>query len=86
MSIPFVGFSNATLQSLPEARQGDSIRCPKCGERHRLRASTQESAALLLYYECGGDVYIGALHGRLVVGVPADASGNYDSAKEGENG
>lgn len=75
MSLPYIGFSNATLAQQPEARPGDLIRCGRCARRHRLRAA-DDGSTTLLWYRCGGDVYLGALAGRLIVGVRADVRGS----------
>ena len=81
MSIPYIGFSNATLEKLPLVGAGEEIDCPHCQGKHRLRAGKSETAAhahdMLLFFTCGQDNYLGAVANRLVIGVKADISGTY---------
>jgi len=72
--VPYVGFFGETLDRQPRMHAGDMIECPTCGGEHVLCACDSGSEVLLLY-ECGDDVYIGAVGGRLVIGTPADMSG-----------
>lgn len=78
---PYIGFSNATLGKLPAAKAGDVFTCTECGESHALKAS-DEGSERLLSYRCGEGLYIGAINGRLVVGVTSDVSGTIDTEKE----
>lgn len=74
MSTPYIGFGNDTLEQLPEVAVGQEIQCDKCGESHILEAADDGSTSLL-FYECGSTPYLGAINGRLIVGVGADVSG-----------
>ena len=72
--IPFVGFSNETLNRQPKVRKGDVVKCPHCGGEHALQACDSGSE-ILLFYKCSGNAYLGAVNGRLTIGTPADMSG-----------
>jgi hypothetical protein len=72
MSTPYIGFGNDTLDKLPEAKAGDEITCPNCGEKHVLSDS---KPPMMLFYSCGGKLYVGGMRGRLTLGVKPDASG-----------
>ena len=80
MNTPYVGFSNATLAGQPRVKRGDKITCPHCKGSHELSGGTENGkpSDLLLFYECGTSQYLGALDGRLTVGVKADCSGSVD--------
>jgi len=71
---PFIGFSNETLRKQPKVRAGDIVECPQCGGEHALRAC-DDGNEILLFYECGENLYLGAIAGRLTIGTPADMSG-----------
>lgn len=72
--VPFVAFSNDTLDRQPRVHKGDIVECPHCGGEHILCAC-DDGSEILLFYNCGGDAYLGAIGGRLTIGTPADMSG-----------
>ena len=72
--IPFVGFSNETLNRQPKVRKGDVVECPHCGGEHVLYGCT--GSLTLLFYDCAGNAYLAAINGRLTIGTPADMSGH----------
>ncbi len=74
MPTPYIGFGNDTLARLPRVKAGDSIACPNCGARHVLEAA-DDGSELMLFYRCGTSSYLGAVQGRLVIGVRPDVSG-----------
>lgn len=49
----------------PEVYEGQLVVCPHCLGKHKLLAN---NGALLLFYECGGEMRLGAVAGKLVVG------------------
>lgn len=53
-------------------QEGDDVRCPSCHARHRLRRAAGTMAGLL-FYDCGGELQLGAISGRPCVGVVPDA-------------
>lgn len=75
---PYIGFANETLEGLPAVEPGYEIDCDKCGGKHTLQAGrnmdTGEDSPIL-FYECGGNSYLGAIASRSVVGVKSDVSG-----------
>ena len=71
--VPFIGFSNDTLEKLPPAKEGDTIRCKHCGEPHILQAAKGGSGTL--FYTCGGEAYLGGIRGKLVAFQEPDVSG-----------
>ncbi len=76
--ITFIGFGDATLLSLVEVSKGDPIVCPRCEGIHELRCGKDadgDECCLLMYYVCEGGVYLGAINGRLIVGIKPDSSG-----------
>jgi len=78
MKTPYIGFGNDTLARLPVAHKGQEIDCPNCHGKHELQAGKTkdgEESALMLFYECGNSLYVGAVAGRLIVGQKADAKG-----------
>lgn len=77
--VPYVYFANESLERLPAVKPGESIECPSCGESHELKGDNHGGTALL-FYRCG------AVSGRLVVGVKADASGKQATALAPEHG
>ena len=74
MSTGYIGFGNSTLESLPKVHAGDTVECLRCGEDHTLRGADNGDETLL-FYECSGKLYLGAVHGRLVAHVRPDVSG-----------
>lgn len=76
MTIPYIGFSNSTLDSLPDLKAGDTITCPSCGEQHKVEAS---NPPLLLFYACGDKEYLAGVRGKNTVGVRADVASGRSS-------
>ena len=75
---PFVGFSNDTLDRQPKVHKGDVLECIHCGGEHIAQAAKNEDGSeseLILFYNCGGNAYLAAVAGRLIIGTPADMSG-----------
>ncbi len=75
---PWIAFGNDTLEKLPLAHKGQEIDCPQCHGKHELQAGKTkdgEESMLLLFYECGNSLYMGAVAGRLTIGQKADVSG-----------
>lgn len=78
MSTPYIGFGNATLRKLPRVAEGDEIHCPHCNGYHVLETSKDERgepSTLLMFYQCGDKMYLGAIEGRLVAHSKPDVSG-----------
>lgn len=71
MSTPYVCFGNETLDKLPEVREGDIVKCDKCGEGHKLECGTSDGkkSDVLMFYKCGENTYLGAIDGKCVVNV-----------------
>lgn len=58
-----------TLSDLsPDVEAGCVIACPHCLGRHQL-LDDPDNGSLLLFYECGDDLRLGAVAGKLVVSV-----------------
>lgn len=77
--IPFVGFENKTLADLVEVFEGDTIVCNRCEETHKLRCGKDangDECCFLMFYTCGDKSYLGAVDGKLVVGIKSDISGS----------
>ena len=72
--VPFIGFSYDTLARQPSVHKGDMVECPNCGGEHALYGCAGIGLTLL-FYNCGGNAYLGAVNGRLTIGTPADISG-----------
>ncbi len=83
MSLPYIGYANATLAQQPAAKPGMLIRCDKCRRRHRLRAA-DDGSELLLFYHCHGAAYLASVAGRLVTGIEPDVTGSIPCGTEGE--
>ena len=77
MATPFIGFGNDTLAKMPKVADGDPIICPRCQGVHKLQCGTSEGVKsdLLMFYDCDGKGYLGAVDGRLIAGVKPDVSG-----------
>lgn len=71
---PYIGFGNDTLRKQPRVNKGDVITCPHCKGTHPLEPD-DNGGTLLMFYRCGTDSFLGAVDGRLTVGVKADVSG-----------
>lgn len=78
MAVPYIGFSNDTLSKQPRVQPGDLISCPQCKGQHPLE-SGDKGETIMLLYRCGGKTYLGAIDGRLTIGVKADCSGEVDA-------
>lgn len=81
MTTPYIGFSNDTLERQPKVAAGDTFVCPHCSKQHALEAAQDDKGQdtdVALFYNCRGKAYLGAVGGRLIVGVEADASGEAD--------
>lgn len=79
--IPYIGFGNETLEKLKDVEEGDMITCPRCGKQHVLKAGTDEKGNktdVILFYECGNEVYLGAINGKLVAGIKPDVKGGIE--------
>ena len=77
---PYIGFSNNTLETLPEVKKGDTVACKKCGKDHALRPAKDRDgndSILLLSYKCGDTSYVAAIGGRLIMGTKSDVSGSF---------
>lgn len=72
--IPYIGYGNDTLEKLPSVFPGYKFKCPRCGEEHELEAA-DDGRFLIGFYRCGGQAYLGAVNGRLVVKAKVDVSG-----------
>lgn len=73
--VPYIGFSNETLAKLPPAKEGDTIKCKRCGEPHLLQAAKGGPGAPMLFYHCGGKSYVGGIAGKLIAFQEPDVSG-----------
>lgn len=72
---PLAAFSNRILDRKYIVREGEMIRCPTCGELHRLEEPDRGTpAASVLFYRRGENSYLGAVGGRLVLDVTEDAA------------
>ena len=71
---PYIGYTDETLRLLPDVGPGDMIRCDKCGQDHVLEAD-DDGSTLLLFYQCSGEDYVGAINGKSIVGQKPDARG-----------
>ena len=74
MSLPYVGYSNDTLDRQPPAKPGALIRCARCKRRHRIRAA-DDGSEVLMFYQCGRITYLAAVAGRLITGAEPDVKG-----------
>jgi hypothetical protein len=65
---------NKELAEKPLVKKGQFITCPQCKKKHRLAAGKSRAAGEknwkvstnVLWYKCNGQVYMGALAGRLL--------------------
>ena len=73
--VPYIGFSNETLEKLPPAKEGDEIKCKRCGEPHILQAAKGGPGTPMLFYSCGGQSYLAGIAGKLVAFQEPDVSG-----------
>lgn len=73
--VPYVGFLNETLARLPRVNLGDPIRCPQCASEHVLEdPSVAATGQVMLFYHCRGQLYVGAVEGRNIIGVKPDVA------------
>ncbi len=90
MKTPFIGFSNNTLKERFHVNIGDQIVCPNCGNTHPFigpekttkynyctgkYVELSKEIPILMFYKCEDSLCLGAVDGKLVVGVAADISG-----------
>jgi hypothetical protein len=59
---------NAIPELEPQVEVGAVISCPRCLGRHALIPGPN-NGALLLFYECGKHLHLGAVAGKLVVSI-----------------
>jgi len=80
MKEPYIGFTSDTIQNQPSAQEGQLITCPTCGGKHPLECgtSTGVKSNLILFYQCGDKLYMGALDGHLMIGVKSDVHGEVE--------
>lgn len=55
-----------------EATEEDKVICVSCGKPHQLSQGKINDMRIgdgLLFYNCGGDVYVGAINKKTVFGV-----------------
>jgi hypothetical protein len=67
--VPFIAFGNDELSKMSVVKKTDKITCPKCGKKHKLECATNsegQKTDLLMFYNCGGKSYLGAISGRLI--------------------
>ena len=78
--VPYVGFANEDTEGCARVTPGQAIQGPHCDGLHELddTRDTKGRPAPILLYSCGEKQYLGAVGGRLVVGVKASVSGNLD--------
>lgn len=75
--IPYVGFSNETLNKLPMVKPGDTFGdCPHCGDDHVVEGKEGDT---LYFYTCRGELCLAALAGRLVAFQKPDVTGHVPS-------
>ena len=77
-TVPFIGFSNATLARCPELHAGEIVICEICKMPHVVKAfGSNNSPETLLAYRCDqtGSDYLCGVGSKNVMGVKADASG-----------
>ncbi len=70
--VPYFGYSNETLRSLPRCDKGGSFHCEKCKERHYLEGQDSEG---MLFYKCQDTLRLGGVGGRFVAFTPPDVKG-----------
>lgn len=80
-NIPYVGFSNETLRTLPRVNKGDLVKCHTCDGHHVLRGGTANGVEsdLLMFFSCGNKSYLGAIDGHLITGTRSDCHGEIPS-------
>ncbi len=74
---PYVGFSNELLGKLPDVKPHDLIRCPLCGQEHEIQP-TDDGSFVVGLFNCGENVYLGAVKGKLVTSIKPTLSGKVD--------
>ena len=71
--IPFVSFGNEELENCITVEDGQQIPCPYCVNTHELETATDketgEKTKLLMFFKCGNKLYLGAVNGRMVIGL-----------------
>jgi len=77
MTAPYIGFGNDKLEKLSDAKKGMLIECLKCGGEHSLECGKSDGKEddTIMFYECNGHIYLGAVAGKLVANVKPCCSG-----------
>lgn len=68
----FVAFGNNELETQPEVGIGTMFKCKVCGKRHRFyggKNSQGEITDSIMFYDCKGKSYLGAVQGKSVVNL-----------------
>lgn len=72
-NIPYLAIGNNELIGQPNVKEGDWIECPHCGKSHQLQfgrdVKTGEKSQLIGFYECGDNLYVGAVNGKSLCGI-----------------
>lgn len=68
---PYIGYSNETLNKLPQMKDGESIVCPHCWKSHDVSGTGGT-----YFYVCGDKTYLAGVNGRNVVNVKPDVAGS----------
>jgi hypothetical protein len=79
METPYVGFDNESLQRCAPLKTGDAIQCPRCLGEHTVKSSKNlegKENGTLLFYRCGGHIYLAAVDGKNVLFRPPDVHGS----------
>ena len=70
---PFVSFGNDELENCITVEDGQQIPCPHCIGAHKLKSATDTETGkktnLLMFFDCNGKTYLGAVNGRMVIGL-----------------
>lgn len=64
-----LAFGYDELAKLPYAKKGQLIKCPKCGEQHKLDQCINDDGypSSIMTFECGGKTYLGSVAGKLIL-------------------
>lgn len=84
MGTPYIGFGMDQLDDALDAKEGDEILCPKCGDGHLLTAAyaigedgeKKTDGFYLMFYKCGDRSFLGGINGKLTIGIKPQASGS----------
>lgn len=77
--IPYIGFGNETLEKQAPMKKGDMIDCPRCGGKHPVKCGTNdegEESNILMFYSCGGKIYLAGVEGKRIIGIKSDCAGD----------